>query len=221
MKNNLSIAFKFFILSTTIFGLYLTLIEAVNIVEVLSYFTSFINLLTALLYVLFLFNQIFQKTASHWIHFFKQTLIVFLSLTTIVYSFILIPYISDNHLTYEIFSLKDIFIHYLVPILVILDYAVFDKKGYVKHRYIPGNLLILFIYIVYLFLYINLGGRFHLNGEETLYPYFFLDIPTLGVETFSWIATAILFVVFLLGWVVFKIDQILGIPLELDQSKRK
>ena len=221
MKNFLSIAFKFLILSITLFGLYLTISDAVNVLEVLSYFTSFVNLLTALLYTIFLLNQIFRTHRSNWIHFFKQTLIVFLSLTTIVYSFVLIPYIADHQIAYQIFSLKDIFIHFVVPFLVVLDYAFFDKKGRLKNFYIGGNLFTLSTYVFYLFTYINLGGRFHLNGGETIYPYFFLDVQTLGFETFTWIATAILLVVFLLSWVVFKIDQILGIPLDLNQTKRK
>jgi len=221
VKNILSIAFKFLILSVTLFGLYLTINDAVNIIEVLSYFTSFVNVLTALLYTLFLLNQIFKKKPSHWIHFFKQTLIVFLSLTTIVYSFVLIPYISDHQIPYQIFSIKDIFIHFIVPFFVILDYAFFDNKGHLKNFFIGGNLFTLSIYVFYLFAYINLGGRFHLNGQEKPYPYFFLDVQTLGFETFAWVAMAILFVVILLSWVVFKIDQILGIPLDLNQTKRK
>ena len=221
MKHYLSLGFKFFIIAITVLGLYLTIEDALNIIEVLSYFTSFVNLLTAGLYILFFFHQIFRKSSSNWVHFFKQTLIVFLTLTTIVYSFVLIPYISDHHIAYQIFSLKDIFIHYLVPFIVILDYALFDTKGNIKYFYSGGNLFTLSTYVFYLLAYINLGGRFHANGEEKLYPYFFLDVQTLGFETFAWIAATILFVVLLLSWVVYKIDQILGIPLDLDFTKRK
>lgn len=221
MKHFLSISFKFLILIITIFGLYLTTKDALDIVEVLSYFTTYVNVLTALLYILFIFNLIFRKVRSSWIYFFKQTLMVFLALTTIVYSFVLIPYISDHHIAYPIFSLKDIVIHFLVPFIVVLDYAFFDKKGNLKNFFIGGNLFTLSVYVFYLISYINLGGRFHLNGVETLYPYFFLDIQTLGFETFTWISSIILFVVLLLGWVIYIIDQILGVPLDLNQTKRK
>jgi hypothetical protein len=221
VKHYLSIAFKIFILSFTTFGLYLTIQDALNVIEVLSYFTSFVNLLTALLYILFLLNLMFRKLPSDWLYFFKQTLIVFLTLTTIVYSFVLIPYIADYNLAYEIFSLKDIFIHYIVPLIVILDYAWFDKKGHIKYFYIGGNLFTLSAYVFYLITYINLGGRFHVNGVEKIYPYFFLDVQTLGFETFAWIASVILFVVLLLSWVVYQIDHILGVPLNLNQIKRK
>ncbi len=221
MKHLLSIAFKTIILTITLIGLYLTLFDAVNMIEVLSYFTTFVNVMTALLYVIFILNLMFRKTRSNLIHFFKQTLIVFLSLTTIVYSFVLIPYISDQHLPYVIFSLKDIFIHYAVPFLVILDYALFDKKGNLKSFYIGGNLFTLSAYVFYLFAYIGLGGRFHLNGAETLYPYFFLDVQTLGFETFAWIAAGILSVVLLLSWVIYIIDRIMGIELVMNTPKRK
>jgi len=221
MNHFLSITFKFIILIITLFGLYLTITDAVNILEVLSYFTSYVNMLTALLYVLFIFNLIFRNVRSSWIYFLKQTLIVFLALTTIVYSFVLIPYIADHQIAYAIFSLKDIFIHFLVPLLVIFDYALFDKKGNLKSFFIGGNLFTLATYVFYLLAYINLGGRFHLNGTETIFPYFFLDVQTLGFETFAWIATAILSIVLLLSWVVYKTDQILGVPLDLNQSKRK
>lgn len=221
MKHYLSIGFKILILTLTIIGLYLTVRDAFNIVEVLSYFTSFVNLLTALLFFILLINLILYQKKSNWLHFFKQTLMVCLMLTTIVYSFVLIPYISDNEIPYVIFSLKDIFIHFLVPFLVILDYAFFDEKGNFKPRFIFGNLLTLSFYTIYLTTYIGLGGRFNINGVENMYPYFFLDIPSLGLINFAWIVMAILFLVFLISWVVYKIDQILGIPLESNLNKRK
>ncbi|MFZ9197466.1 MAG: Pr6Pr family membrane protein [Bacilli bacterium] len=213
MKNVFSLLFKLLILTITALGIYLTLEDANHLLETLSYFTSFVNVMTGILYIFFLMQLVFKKVESNWIRFFKQTLIVFLALTTIVYSFVLIPYIVDFQIEYVIFSLKDIIIHYAVPLLVILDYAFFDSKGNLKPSYIGGNLFTLSAYVFYLFAYISLGGRFHLNGNETIYPYFFLDVQTLGVETFSWIAFSILGVVMILSWVVYIVDHILGVPL--------
>jgi len=218
VKNLFSLIFKLLILTVTALGIYLTLEDANHLIETLSYFTSFVNVMTGILYIFFLVQLVFKKSESNWIRFFKQTLIVFLALTTIVYSFVLIPYIVDFQIEYVIFSLKDIIIHYAVPFLVILDYAFFDSKGKLKPSYMGGNLFTLSVYVFYLFAYISLGGRFHFNGNETIYPYFFLDVQTLGVETFSWIAFSILVVVMILSWVVYIVDHILGVP--LNDKKR-
>jgi hypothetical protein len=204
-----------------IFGIYLTLVNVVNPFEIMSYFTTLVNGYAVISYLFFIFNLIVKKYPSSLLVFIKQNLMVFLLLTLMVYSFVLIPYISDNQLNYQIFSLKDIVIHYAVPLLVVVDYALFSPKGQIKKSYLFINLLGLVVYLLYLYLYTSLGGRFTLNGTLTIYPYFFLDIPTLGVVNFGLIAVAIIIVVLLLGWCIYQIDELISIPLISPKHKRK
>jgi hypothetical protein len=221
MKFALSLAFKSFIFVLAIFGIYLTLVDAVNPFEAISYFTTLVNGYAVMSYLFFIFNLIFKKYPTGLLVFMKQNLMVFLLLTLVVYSFVLIPYIADHQLNYQIFSLKDIVIHYAVPLLVVLDYALFSPKGQIKKSYLLINLVGLVVYLLYLYLYTSFGGRFTMNGALTMYPYFFLDIPTLGIVNFSMIAAAIVAIVLLLGWCIYQIDELISIPLISPKPKRK
>lgn len=202
-------------------GLFLTLKDALRPLEVLSYFTTVINVMTAMVYAWILVGFFLNKPSSTLQRFFKQTLMVYLMLTLIVYSFVLIPYILQNHILYQIFSLKDTLIHYVVPILVFLDYAIFDAKGKLSPVYVGVNYLVLAGYVFYLWAYIALGGRFRLNGEETIFPYFFLDLARLGLPMFVVVCVSIILTTFILGWILYKIDQLLGVDLISKNSKRK
>ncbi|MGA0875406.1 MAG: Pr6Pr family membrane protein [Bacilli bacterium] len=221
MKLAFSLIFKCFIFMLAIFGIYLTLVNAVNPFETISYFTTLVNGYAVISYLFFIFNLIVKKYPSSLLVFIKQNLMVFLLLTLMVYSFVLIPYITDNQLNYQIFSLKDLVIHYAVPLLVVVDYALFSPKGKIKKSYLFINLLGLVVYLLYLYFYTSLGGRFTLNGTLRIYPYFFLDIPTLGMVNFSLIAVAIMMVVLLLGWCIYQIDELISIPLISPKPKRK
>ena len=221
MKKTLSFMSKLIIFSVTVYGLFLTLSDTLFVLEALSYFTTLVNLMTALLYVFFILDLVLNQGQNRLLRYFKQSLIVYLTLTLLVYSFVLIPYIIDNDVNYQIWSLKDLIIHYLVPFIVILDYVLFEKKGELKSFYVGMNLFHLVLYVSYVSLYISLGGRFHLNGTETIYPYFFLDIPTIGITVFSFTSIIILMSVVFIGWLVYTIDFILGVPLNLQTFKRK
>jgi hypothetical protein len=221
LKKTLSFIFKLFTFSLTVYGLYLTLKDTPLIGEVLSYFTTLVNVLTGLMYVFFILDLVLNQGQNRLLRYFKQSLIVYLMLTLLVYSFVLIPYILANDVHYEIWSIKDLIIHYAVPLMVILDYVFFEKKGELKSFYLGMNLFHLGIYVLYLSIYIGVGGRFHLNHVETIYPYFFLDVATIGITNFSLIAITIFLSVIFLGWLVYTIDFILGVPLSLPLDKRK
>jgi hypothetical protein len=221
MKLTLSLAFKVLIFSLSIFGIYLTFIKAQYPLEVFSYFTTFVNILTALLYGLIMTIIILRKTLPALLGFFKQSLLIYLVLTMIVYSFVLIPYISNQQLEYQIFSLQDIMIHYLVPLFVILDYVWFDEKGKSKPFYVLTNVLNLLMYLVYWGIYVFFGGRFHLSGSLSVFPYFFLDIDRIGINAVIFNLLTLFIGLLFLGWVVHTIDVIISVPLKLNQSKRK
>jgi hypothetical protein len=114
MKKTLSFIFKLIIFSVTVYGLYLTLSDTPFVIEAFSYFTTLVNVMTALLYVFFILDLVLNQGQNRLLRYFKQSLIVYLTLTLLVYSFVLIPYIIDNDVNYQIWSLKDLIIHYLV-----------------------------------------------------------------------------------------------------------
>jgi len=221
MKRTLSFLFKLIIFSLSTLGVYVTLKDALYPFEALSYFTTIINILTALFYSFFIIELVLSKVSSALLRYFKQSLMVYLIITMVVYSFILIPFIVEEQINYQIFSSNDLLIHYVVPVLVLIDYASFDEKGRTKSIYAFINLLNILFYITYLLLYVFFGGRFHFGNTESMYPYFFLNIERIGLYPVIMICISIMVVVIFVGWVIYIIDQLISIPLKLSQDKRK
>jgi len=221
MKVTLSFLFKLFIFSLSTLGVYLTVRDAAYPIEALSYFTTIINIFTAFFYAFFIIELVLRKGPRPLLRFFKQSLMVYLILTMLVYSFILIPYIIEAQINYQIFSGKDLLIHYVVPISVLVDYVWFEEKGKIKSFYAFANILNIVFYVTYLSLYISLGGRFHSGNNLSIYPYFFLNIEQLGLNSVILVSLGILVVVIFVGWVIYMIDQLISIPLKLSQLKRK
>jgi hypothetical protein len=221
MKLTLSFLFKLFIFSLSALGVFLTVRDAAYPIEALSYFTTIINIFSALFYALFIIELVLRKTPRPWLRFLKQSLMVYLVMTMLVYSFILIPYIIEEQINYQIFSSKDLLIHYVVPISVLVDYVWFEEKGKIKSFYAFANVWNIIFYVMYLSLYISLGGRFHSGNNLSIYPYFFLNIEQIGLIPVVLICLSILIVVAFVGWVIYMIDQLISIPLKLSQAKRK
>jgi hypothetical protein len=202
-------------------GVYLTIKDTVYPLEALSYFTTIINILTALFYGLFIIELVLRKGRSPLLRFFKQSLMVYLVMTMFIYSFVLIPYILEEQVNYQIFSGEDLLIHYLVPVAVLIDYVWFDEKGKLKSYYAFANIINFIFYGVYLFVYTLLGGRFHTGNNISLYPYFFLNVDRTGLYPVILICLSILLTVIFVGWVIYMIDHLVSIPLKLNQVKRK
>jgi hypothetical protein len=221
MKRTLSFLFKLVIFSLSTLGVYVTLKDALYPFEALSYFTTIINMLTALFYAFFIVEMVLRKDSSRLFRYFKQSLMVYLIITMVVYSFILIPFIVEEQINYQIFSVNDVLIHYIVPLTVLIDYGWFDEKGKTKSIYAFTNLLNIVFYVMYLFLYVFFGGRFHLGNTESMYPYFFLNIERLGLYPVMLICLGIMVVVIFVGWLIYIIDQLISIPLNLSTDKRK
>lgn len=221
MKITLSLLFKLLIFSLSTLGVYLTVRDAAYPIEALSYFTTIINIFTAFFYALFIIELVLRKNPRPLLRFFKQSLMVYLILTMLVYSFILIPYIIEEQINYQIFSGKDLLIHYVVPISVLVDYVWFEEKGKIKSFYAFANIWNIIVYVIYLSLYISLGGRFHSGNNLSIYPYFFLNIEQMGFIPVLLICLSILIAVVFVGWVIHMIDQLISIPLKLSQVKRK
>jgi hypothetical protein len=220
MKTFLSLIFKTALLTVTIYGLFLVFNVPTNGLEVLAYFTTMANIFTGIVLVFSILSMVVYKKESQAVLYFKQAVLVFLILTTLVYSFLLIPYILNNDINYEIWSLKDVVIHYIVPVGVMMDYGLFSQKGKIKKFYALTNPLFLAGYLMFLFGYISLGGRFTASGNTSLFPYFFLNYNLLGFPLVLTICLLVLLTVILISWLFQLIDHIIGIPL-LINSKRK
>jgi hypothetical protein len=214
MKNFFNLLFKLILLTITIYGLYLTFNVEASPLEVIGYFTSMVNVFTAMVYIFLIIGFTLNRKESKSIRFYRQVLMVYLLLISLVYSFVLIPYILLNNIDYSIWSDKDAIIHYLVPLMVWLDYGFFATKGMIKKQDAFLNVLLVGGYVAYLLVFIQFGGRFTITGSESIFPYFFLNYDTLGWPLVLVLGGLILLSIYLISSLVRLLDHIVGVRLK-------
>lgn len=98
-------------------------------------------------------------------------------------------------------STNDIFVHYLVPFLMLSDWIFFQPKGQWNWRQ-P------LCWLIMPFCYFNLTmvrGLFITNS----YPYFFLDINTAGISRFLFYSFILLFIYAVFSFMFTAIDRFL------------
>ncbi len=110
-------------------------------------------------------KQLFKK----WMYIIKLIFTVAISLTCMVYCFILVPSAPEN---FDCWDIGSVLLHAVVPALAIIDYFV-DIKNY---QYKTKEVFLVILPPLY-YLFFSLIGYF-LNwnfGEGHNYPYFFLN----------------------------------------------
>jgi hypothetical protein len=210
-----SIIYKLIGASLVAYGIAINLVGSRNMLELMSYFTMISNLMVVL--VLSLNALVLLKVIR-----FDERLLIKIKCSTIVatvlmmlvYNFVLIPYLRVNIPTYQIYSLKDIFIHFLSPIIILADYLFFDEKGLLEYRDGFSFIYYLLIYVAYVIVYDLLGGRFIIGGVETIYPYFFLNIEQQGILLTLFISLIIALVFIGFGLILVFVDHLLKRPIK-------
>ena len=210
-----SIIYKLIGASLVAYGITINLVGSTNMLELMSYFTMISNLMVvAVLSLAALVSLKVIRIDESLFRKIKGATIVATILMMFVYNFILVQYLRTNIPSYQIYSIKDIFIHFLSPIIILADYLLFDEKGLFEYRDAFFFMNYLLVYFVYLVVYELLGGRFIISGVETIYPYFFLNIEQQGIwlTLLNILMIGLVFTAFglLLVWV----DQILKRPIK-------
>jgi hypothetical protein len=210
-----SIVYKLIGALLVAYGIAINLVGSTNMLELMSYFTMISNLMVVL--VLSLNALLLLKVVrldERLLIKIKCSTIVATVLMMLVYNFVLIPYLRVNIPTYQIYSLKDIFIHFLSPIIILADYIIFDEKGLLEYRDGFSFIYYLLIYAAYVIVYELLGGRFIISGVESIYPYFFLNIEQQGIWLTLFISLMIAFVFIGFGLILVFVDQMLKRPIK-------
>ncbi len=128
-----------------------------------------------------------------------------IAVTFLVFHFLLRPILFEAGMEDYAASFANIAVHYITPILFILDWLMFDKKG-VYSRYDPllweSFPLAYFIFAV---IRAQVGGVIPQVGSR--YPYFFIDIDAYGGMVALYVlGMAVFFIA--LGYVIVLIDRI-------------
>lgn len=222
-KRTLSFAFKVATLACCLVGVLSNLIRTTSIISILSFYTIQSNLFVLVFYtgyfIVLKLNPNVEKTKTY--HILKGATIMVIFLTFIVYT---ISLHSSNFAmdvktsSSNIFMVSNIFVHFITPVMVFLDYFIFDEKGYFKKIYSIIWYLIPILYLVYVYTYSHFGGQFFSIGGSKKYAYYFLDIDKIGIDgVFNYLSLFSLsyFIVCLL---LISIDKALGKRKETQQN---
>ena len=110
----------------------------------------------------------------------KGAMTMSITITFLVYHFLLSASdfaMSEPHTGYFI---SNILLHYIIPIMTILDFIIFDKRGiYTKIDPLKW-LLIPSVYFIFSIIRASIGEPF---SSGSRYPYFFIDIDKYGLGT--------------------------------------
>ena len=187
-KGKFSYAFKVATTICCLVGLISSFIGSTNIMSTLSYYTTLSNIIVLIFYISICLILPFKKNADKTQSYaqIKGAVVMIIFLTFMVYSISLQPLGfamgADTPSADRVFRLSNIFVHFITPIMVFLDYFIFDFKGNYKYSYVPLWTLFPALYPVYAYIYAELGGRYGNVGGSIKYAYFFLDKDEIGVE---------------------------------------
>lgn len=130
-----------------------------------------------------------------------------ITITMLIYNFILAPIQISMGLEYKVFSVSNILLHYILPTLMILDWLLFARKGAVK-QYDPFIWLsIPYLYFIFILIRAHLVGV--IPRTKSPYPYQFMDVDALGWEHFFINAAGLTLFFLVVGYMYWGIDYFL------------
>lgn len=129
--------------------------------------------------------------------FIRLMIAFFISITCIIYCFVLAPTAMHfNGKTFgEMFNFRNIVMHALIPVMSVAGYFVYAKHGLFNKHHAWLCLIYPLLYFAMANLRVVCGGRPFYDG--TLYPYFFID-PTIRGWWFVIVCIAIVSIIFYL-----------------------
>ena len=135
-----------------------------RVVDNLSYFTIWSNILVGITMYLLYKNQ---NRDSFWFKVFRLSSLMMITVTMLVYILILAK--DANPQSWNIYT--DLFLHYITPPVTILVWMIFGPRGWINWKIILSSLLIPISYIIY---------TFARGAVINKYPYGFINVAELG-----------------------------------------
>jgi hypothetical protein len=144
--------------------------------NVLLYYTLQSNIAVLLYFSFVLFLP--RKTISPT---FKGIVMAGITLTFLVYHFILQPTLFQMDASEYAFSLANVLAHYVVPLMTLADWLLFDEKGrFTKWDPLKWTLLPL-AYFAFALIRAQFGVFPGISQGESRFPYFFIDVDVYGI----------------------------------------
>lgn len=201
-ERKVSIIFKLLVILSLLTGILLNVIHTTSLSAILSYYTLQSNIICLVMFVRIMVAIILKRDyrSNSRYYLLKGAVVMAILITAITYQVALAPNGFQMDISYTMQTKRywaNLFVHVISPILVLLDYVLFDQKGNFKYKYLFMWLCIPWGYVIYVYIYNALGGRFFGIGGSREYAYKFLDykqIGYLGVLKWIFVFTVVIFV---------------------------
>ncbi len=168
--------------------------------SVLNYYTLMSNILCAVYFLPSVFCTL-RNNKKTLLPQVKGALVMCITVTGMVYHFML----AGKFEMQGTLLISNILLHYVVPLMTVLDWILFDSKGNYT-RYSPFLWLIAplayFVYVV-----VRVAGGALLGPYGAKYPYYFMDIDALGFGTVMLINLVMVVFFLILGYIIVWIDH--------------
>ena len=132
---------------------------------------------------------------------FKFLCVIMILVTCLVYNVLLA---KDSVKPYFL-TVSNLTLHLILPIMFVLDWVLFYPHGKTKWYYPLLSVVMPFIYVVFVLIRAAIIGS---RPVSLLYPYFFLDVKTLGWAGFLGWVVALIVVFVALGYLIYALDNI-------------
>ena len=178
MKKIITVILKILIVVGAIIGIILNTLtpygQFLGAKTTFLFFTIQSNIWIALTMLLLLINHILEfkikkEFLKKWMYVLKLVFTVSITLTCLVYCFILVPSAPEDFNCWDIGS---VLLHAVVPVLAIIDYFVDIKELQFKTKEVLFVILPPLYYLFFSLIGYILNWNF---GEGHNYPYFFLN----------------------------------------------
>lgn len=184
-ERKISTIYKLLVALSLLTGILLNVMNTTSVTAILSYYTLQSNIICFAMFVAIIV-AIFLKEdyrSNNIYYLLKGAVIIAILVTAIIYQISLMP----NNFNIEVANTNNTakywaneFVHKISPVLVLMDYILFDDKGNFKYYYPVIWLFIPLNYVIYVYTYSTQGGRFYGVGGSKQFAYIFLDYNQIG-----------------------------------------
>lgn len=170
-------------------------------------FTTLSNLLCVIYFILdivYLIRNYNKKTLVEWFPLLKGITTMAITLTFIVAHFVLRMSFSFD----SFYDMSFLGLHYIVPTMTILDWILFDKKGFIK---VYSPIIWTIAPAAYMIVAYNsavLGNGIGVSPDSK-YPYYFMDVDKLGIHAVVINTLIIAVIYFAIGYIYYFIDRLM------------
>lgn len=195
-KKSWNILFEIFLVIFAIYGVYSTTAFQISS---FMYYTILSNILCL---IFFSFNIYYLKRGKESNYHVKGGVTLAITITMLIYWFVLAPHGFIMNLTFQFFG--NLCVHLIVPLMVIFDWLIFDKKGMFSRIDPIRWLIIPLSYYIFTLIAASLGVVYPLGGH---YPYFFINPVVIGIPAVIRNVILLLFFFLGLGYLLYATDK--------------